>query len=168
MSSDYYDVPRCIRQALATSPAPTHFSRVSESPSHDEVERYLTAEAIAAAADQNQSQAASSSTQGIGQTLMGEGPELLFRRLREVQDADGTVARQDEEVRGARYVVPNISGFKEVRTNLDQCAQELERRTHLLANRITAATEGVEAVRAGVAQLEQMMGGQAAAASNGL
>ena len=37
MSSDYHDVPHCIRQALAaTSPAPTHYSRVSESPSHDE------------------------------------------------------------------------------------------------------------------------------------
>ena len=36
MSSDYHDVPHCIRQALAaTSPAPTHYSRVSESPSHD-------------------------------------------------------------------------------------------------------------------------------------
>ena len=38
MSSDYHDVPHCIRQALAaTSPAPTHYSRVSESPSHDEL-----------------------------------------------------------------------------------------------------------------------------------
>ena len=37
MSSDYHDVPHCIRQALAaTSPAPTHYSRISESPSHDE------------------------------------------------------------------------------------------------------------------------------------
>ena len=36
MSSDYHDVPHCIRQALAASPAPTHYSRISESPSHDE------------------------------------------------------------------------------------------------------------------------------------
>ena len=37
MSSDYHDVPHCIRQALAASPAPTHYSRISESPSHDEL-----------------------------------------------------------------------------------------------------------------------------------
>ena len=36
MSSDYHDVPHCIRQALAASPAPTHYSRISESPSHDD------------------------------------------------------------------------------------------------------------------------------------
>ena len=62
--------------------------------------------------------------------------------------------------------MPSINGFKEVRGSPDQCAQQLERRTHLLANGIAAADKGVEAVGAGVAQLEQMMGGQAAATSN--
>ena len=42
MSSDYHDVPHCIRQALATSPAPTHYSRVSESPSLDDKAQALT------------------------------------------------------------------------------------------------------------------------------
>ena len=31
MSSDYHDVPHCIRNALASSPAPSHFSRISDS-----------------------------------------------------------------------------------------------------------------------------------------
>ena len=71
-------------------------------------------------------------------------------------------------MRGLSYSVPNISGFKEVRTSLDQCARELERRTHLLANGVIAATDGVEAIRAGVMQLEQMVGSNATDASNGL
>ena len=178
MNSDYHDVPHCIRQALAaTSPAPTHYSRVSESPSHDEVmiaqmlspagvvgDPASTTTAAAAA----ESQTAASSFQGFGQTVLGEGPEVLYRRLREVQDANGVVARQIDEMRGLSYSVPNISGFKEVRTSLDQCARELERRTHLLANGVIAATDGVEAIRAGVMQLEQMVGSNATDASNGL
>ena len=100
--------------------------------------------------------------------MLGEGPEVLYRRLREVQDANGVVARQIEEMRGLSYSVPNISGFKEVRNSLDQCARELERRTHLLANGVIAATDGVEAIRAGVMQLEQMVGSNATDASNGL
>ena len=104
MSSDYHDVPHCIRQALAaTSPAPTHYSRVSESPSHDEV---MTAQTLspagvvgdpastATAAAAAESQTAASSFQGFGQTVLGEGPEVLYRRLREVQDANGVVARR--------------------------------------------------------------------------
>ena len=178
MSSDYHDVPHCTRQALAaTSPAPTHYSRVSESPSHDEVMIAQTlspagvvgdlTSTTAPAAAESQT-AAASSFQGFGQTVLGEGPEVLYRRLREVQDANGVVARQIEEMRGLSYSVPNISGFKEVRNSLDQCARELERRTHLLANGVIAATDGVEAIRAGVMQLEQMVGSNATDASNGL
>ena len=167
-------------QALQASPAPTHFSRLTDdSPYQDQVMIAQTLSPVVGGADAStniaaaasagaQEAAATSLPQGIGQSLLGEGPELLFRRLREVQDANGIVARQIEEMHGARYSVPNISGFKEVRTNLDQCAQELERRTHLLANGITAATGGVEAVRAGVVQLEQMLGGHAAATTNSL
>ena len=171
-------MPHCIRQALAiASPAPTHYSRVSESPSHDEVMIAQTlspagvvgdlTSTTAPAAAESQT-AAASSFQGFGQTALGEGPEVLYRRLREVQDANGVVARQIEEMRGLSYSVPNISGFKEVRNSLDQCARELERRTHLLANGVIAATDGVEAIRAGVMQLEQMVGSNATDASNGL
>ena len=178
MSSDYHDVPHCIRNALASSPAPSHFSRISDS-SPEPRQEVMIAQALnpVVVGGANNSQAAAAaagahdaatSSQGLGQSLLGEAPEIFFRRLREVQDANGVVARQIEEMHGVRYSVPAISGFKEVRNNLEQVAQKWERRTHLLANGVTAATGGVEAVRAGVVQLEQMLSGQAAAATNGL
>ena len=86
MSSDYHDVPHCIRQALAASPAPTHYSRISESPSHDEVMIAQTlspagvvgdfTSTTAPAAAESQT-AAASSFQGFGQTVLGEGPEFF-------------------------------------------------------------------------------------------
>ena len=108
--------------------------------------------------------AAVSSVHGPGQTVLGEGPEILYRRLREVQDADGFVARQLDEMRQIRFSPSHIGGRKEVRSHLEQFAQEVERRTNLLANGLTAA-DGLDKIRTGVLQLESMVGSYATEAS---
>ena len=179
MSSDYHDVPHSVRVALShlqSSPAPSHFSMISDNPSpQQEVMRAQTLNPVVAvvgddttAAAGAQQAAAVSLQQSLGQASSEGGSAILFRRMREVHDSTGAVERQMEELRGFKYCVSEIEGLEQVRANLESCGQELERRTLLLASGVSAAAQNVENMRAGVLQLEQAVSGYATGAASGL
>ena len=180
MSSDYHDVPHSVRVALSrlqSSPAPSHFSRISDSPSPlQEVMIAQTLAPVAAVVGDNTTTAAGAQNlaaadsllQNSGQVLSEGGSGILFRRMREVQDSNGAMERQMEELHGFRYCVSEIEGLEQVRANLESCGQELERRTSLLASGVSAAAQNVENMRAGILQLEQAVSGYAAEAASGL